>query len=467
MMMSAAFRLSLLVACGFTFTSVRAYSQPTPPPDPAAPAPEAPPAPPPPSATEAAPPPPAPAPVDTTAVPMAPMAPMAPADATPMVPAAQGPLKIETPNKSTIKFGLLLQPQLQASQARFPAGAGPSGYSNDLFIRRTRILVGGTLFGVLDYFVDTDYPNLFLQNAPVTDAMGMTTPNALKNTPGMNIQDAFITWKLLGDMVKIDAGYMLPPLAHNAVQGATTLYGWDYFFYTFRSGNAFGTQPPAAGVLAPPVPQSPVGRDAGFELRGLVGGGIVEYRLGLFQGLRQVATATDVRARNMFRTTGRVQVNLMDPETGFFYAGSYLGTKKILSLGGSFDFQDTGSTSAYKYFAGDVFVDLPLGRAGVITGQVNVAHWDGGTVPLVAVPKSTAIMGEVGFLIAAARLSPIIRAEHLWVTNANDDTYLGGGLAFWPYGHNSNLKAFFTNHKVQNAANSGNQFNLQWQLYFF
>jgi len=450
---------SILLA---TLVSGAALAQ-TPPPD--APPPEAPPsdAPPPAPLPPPAPPPPA------VAAPMAPMAtPPPPAEApVTVVPAAQPPFKIETPNKSTFKAGLLVQPQYQATQPRFPAGAGPSGYSNDLFIRRTRILIGGTLFGVFEYFVDTDYPNLFLQNVPVTDAMGMTTTNALKNTPGMNIQDAFITWKAAGDLLKIDVGYMLPPLAHNAVQGATTLYGWDYFFNTFRSGNSFGTQPPAAGILGPPVPQSPVGRDAGFELRGLVADGLVEYRVGLFQGLRQVGTATDARARNMFRTTGRVQINLMDPETGFFYAGSYLGTKKILSIGGSVDFQDSGSTTAYRYFAGDVFVDQPFGSAGVLTAQVNVAHWDGGTMPLVAVPKSTAIMGEAGFLIGAAHLSPIIRAEHLWVTNANDDTYLGGGFAFWPYGHNSNLKAFYTNHKVQNAPNSGNQFNVQWQLYFF
>ncbi len=450
--MNGAFKWSLLAVCGSTLLSAPAWSQAGPPPVEAAPpAAEAPPPPPPP--------PPAPPPVEA--------APMAPPPATTPPPAAEAPVppaqaafKIETPNKSSVKLGLLLQPQFQSSQARFGAGAGPSGYSNDFFIRRTRILLGGTLFGVFEYFVDTDYPNLFLQNIPATDAMGMTTANALKNTPGMNIQDAFITWKAMGDMLKIDAGYMLPPLAHNAVQGATTLYGWDYFFNTFRSSNAFGT--PAAPA------QVPVGRDAGFELRGLVVGGLIEYRLGLFQGLRQAATATDVRARNMFRTTGRVQINLMDPETGFFYAGSYLGTKKILSVGGSFDFQDTGSTDAYKYFAGDVFVDLPFAGAGVLTAQVNVAHWDGGTtITLPGAQEATAVMGEVGFLIGAIRLSPIFRAEHIWLNNANDDTYLGGGIAFWPFGHNSNLKAFFTNHKVQNAANSGNQFNLQWQLYFF
>ena len=73
----------------------------------------------------------------------------------------------------------------------------------------------------------------------------------------------------------------------------------------------------------------------------------------------------------------------------------------------------------------------------------------------------------MGFLIAATRLSPIVRAEHLWITGANDQTRLGGGVAYWPFGHNSNLKAFYTNLKVENAPRSIGQFNVRWQLYFF
>jgi len=428
---------SIVLAAVF---SSAASAQTTPPPDAPPPAEAVPPPPPPP---EAAPPPP----------PMAPPPPPPAVEAP--VPPAQPAFKIETPNKSSVKFGLLLQPQFQASQPRFGTPASMlDGFSNNYFIRRTRILVGGTLFGKFDYFVDTDFANLFLASTTTTTdpTTGTMTTTTLKNTPGMNIQDAFITWKAAGDLFKIDAGYMLPPLAHNAVQGATTLYGWDYFFYTFRSGNLFGSS------------ASPVGRDAGVQLRGLVLGGLLEYRVGAFQGVRQNPSATDAAARNMFRAAGRVQINLMDPETGFFYAGSYLGTKKILSIGGSFDVQDTSDTSAFKYFAGDGLVDMPLGP-GVFTAQVNFAYWDGGTT--IALAKSKAIMGEVGYLIGGVRLSPIVRVEHLWVTNANDETYLGGVLAFWPYGHNTNLKAFYTNRKVENAANSGSQINVQWQLYFF
>ena len=57
-----------------------------------------------------------------------------------------------------------------------------------------RILPGGTLFGRFEYFVDTDYPNLFL---PATVAgAGGAPASSVKATPGMNIQDAFGTWKI-------------------------------------------------------------------------------------------------------------------------------------------------------------------------------------------------------------------------------------------------------------------------------
>ncbi|MEO8900303.1 MAG: hypothetical protein ABI488_01765 [Polyangiaceae bacterium] len=50
----------------------------------------------------------------------------------------------------------------------------------------------------------------------------------------MNVQDAFVTFKPAANLIKVDAGFMLPPLSHNGVQGAATLYGGDYFVNTFR-----------------------------------------------------------------------------------------------------------------------------------------------------------------------------------------------------------------------------------------
>jgi hypothetical protein len=278
------------------------------------------------------------------------------------------------------------------------------------------------------------------------DATGAATYT--KATPGMNIQDAFATWKAMGDMVKVDVGYMLPPLAHNALQGAGTLYGWDYFSNSFRSGNVFGSS------------GNPTGRDLGLQLRGLLFGGLIEYRAGLFQGLRRPPTATEVGSKNFFRVAGRLQVNLLDAEPGFFYGGTYLGTKKIASIGVSGDFQDE-----FKYFAVDAFVDYPVGP-GVATAQVNFAQWDGGMT--VVLPKQNAIMAEAGYLISDVKLSPIARFERAKAdVSGATETRISGGLAFWPYGHNSNLKLFVTQIDASTAMRKSIQANLQWQVYYF
>jgi len=361
------------------------------------------------------------------------------------------PLKVEA-NGNSIRIGLLFQPAFRTASV----ASDLTGYSNNLFLRRTRILVGGSLFGKFDYFLDTDYPNLFFGNAEAGNAMATppTNPTNTKGGPGMYIQDAFITAKPIEgefkDAFKIDAGFMLPPMAHNAVQGAGTLYSLDYFANSFLHGNVFGSS------------VNPVGRDLGVQVRGLLVGGLIEYRAGLFQGLRDVQSGTEVASRNFFRATGRVQINFLDAEPGFFYAGTYLGAKRIASIGGSADIQNN-----YKYFNGDAFVDLPAGP-GVLTAQVNYAHWNGDG--FVALPKEWAIMGEAGYNFSTI-VSPLVRAEYLVATAANGDqtktARYGGGVNWWTFGHNANLKSLYQFVKVDGASKGFNQIDLQWQLYFY
>jgi hypothetical protein len=379
---------------------------------------------------------------------------MAPPVAAPVAPpkAGAGPLKIDDGNGNSIRFGFLLQPQYQAVNSTQPRSTGNAnttgldGYAQNLYLKRTRILVGGTLFGDLEYFLDTDFPNTFLPNN-VPTATG--DPNFTKNTPGMNVQDAFVTYKAMGDLLKVDAGYMLPGMGHNALQGAGTLLGWDYYAYSFQHGNRFAS----AG--------NPIGRDVGVQLRGLVLGGHLEYRAGLFQGKRNNRTATEIEGKNFFRATARVQLNLLDAEPGYFYAGTYHGKKKILSVGASFDKQDS-----YTYFGVDGFADLPAGP-GVVTAQVNVGHWNGDSF-LPALIKQTAIMGEAGYTLTDLKFSPIVRYEHLLGSDTlADEVRLAGGLAYWHHGHNSNLKAFFTYVKNDADSRAYNQINLQWQVYYY
>jgi hypothetical protein len=216
-----------------------------------------------------------------------------------------------------------------------------------------------------------------------------------------------------------------------------------------------------------------VGRDAGVQLRGLVLDNHLEYRAGMFQGRRNDSSPESVQSRNFFRVAGRVQVNVFDPETGFFYAGTYLGAKKVLSFGGTIDFQDD-----YMHWGADAFLDYPLGP-GVLTAQFNLAHYDGGDFLVggaIAAPllEQTSVMGEVGFLINALDLSPILRFEHQSINLDPGDaseTRIGGGVAWWPYGHAFNLKAFYQRVTPDAPApadpNGYDQFNLQAQVYVF
>src|SRR5205823_1215113 len=92
----------------------------------------------------------------------------------------------------------------------------------------------------------------------------------------------------------------------------------------------------------------------------------------------------DAASINTFRVMARVQFNLFDPETGYFYAGTYGGAKKILSIGGGIDHQ-----GGYTGLAADLFFDWPLG-ADVLTAQVNYLHLSG-TAPI-AVAKQDDVM---------------------------------------------------------------------------
>ena len=362
------------------------------------------------------------------------------------------PLRIESPSAS-IQLGLLAQPQFEMAGA-----PDADSTTKNLFLRRIRFIVSGTLFDHFEYFFDTDYPDLFKVD-PANQSGGTG-----KNAPGLNVQDAFVTFKPAQNFFKVDAGFMLPPLSHNAVQGAATLYSSDYFVNTFRRNVLSNLDPFGSSG------QSPAGRDLGVQLRGLVLKDHLEYRVGLFQGVRVgplpamgMGTAGIVGGNNFFRASARLQVNVLDAEPGFFYQGTYLGTKSILSFGGFYDLEDQ-----YKFWGADALLDLPAGP-GIVTAQANVVQWDGGNF-IMTLPKTTAIMAEAGYLVRSIMLSPIARIERLiahqpTAASPSEDRY-GGGLAFWPYGHNSNLKAFFARVHRDPAPHDFNQINVQWQLFF-
>ena len=126
-------------------------------------------------------------------------------------PRANAQAVIKVNDDVNFKFGFLLQPQADWSE-----NAANGSTSQNLFVRRVRVLVGGQLAKNVTFFFETDSPNY-----------GKVV-GGVKTGSGMLVQDAFVSWKLAAQLklalctdalvmpkscVRADAGLGRTPLA--------------------------------------------------------------------------------------------------------------------------------------------------------------------------------------------------------------------------------------------------------------
>jgi hypothetical protein len=299
---------------------------------------------------------------------------------------------------------------------------------NNLFVRRIRLVTGGQVARHVSFFVETDAPNL-----------GRTVSGNKNITPGVIVQDAFASFSA-SDAFTVDAGLMFVPFSRNSLQSAASLLPIDYGAYTFAQNGAT---------------QSSTGRDTGFQARGYLVHDHLEYRVGAFQGAR------DIASHNSFRYAGRVQLNLLDPEVGFFYTGTYLGKKRVLAVAGAFDKQED-----YRAYDADGFLDLPL-VLGAVTAQIDYNRFDGKTF-FRTLPQQNTYLAELGVLLRPVRVTPFVQWTNrdLTGTSLGDEHRTSVGAAYWWAAHNANVKAAYT--RVTPAVTAEqHEFTLQLQLFYY
>jgi hypothetical protein len=366
-----------------------------------------------------------------------------------------------------IKIGGLLQTWATSQEAGAPDGTKEM----DFFVRRIRLMLYGKVSERVTFFVDTDSPNL----GKGGDWSGR-----------MFIQDAYVEYEA-HEGLQIAGGMLLVPFSHQGMQGATSLLGLDYH----------------TALLRYPSGSNLVWRDAGVMARGMPFGNLVEYRVGLFNGVRGNATPvsksttdaagdvqtwteeTDPRNPSDFpRVTGRLTLNLFDAEGGpgvggMFYDGIYLESKPeglvspktIVAFGGSVDWQKdlnvlwerapsagarpVANRRDYLAAAGDVFWDVPLGSQKIMSlnGQVNVFYFDHGSRRSANAYYNQAtgagrlysgwgVAAEAGFRYDI--LQPLVRYDRFVSTKAEDDlgdyVAVAGGVNAWLSGHTASLK---------------------------
>jgi hypothetical protein len=159
------------------------------------------------------------------------------------------------------------------------------------------------------------------------------------------------------------------------------------------------------------------------------------------------------------RLTFRAQLNFFDPEPGYFNLSTYLGKKKTVGIGASYDYQkdfafDSGKNKFvdYSWVEVDGFVDYPIGP-GALTAEVAYQNLDmdnansidfGGTVGQPAKQTSgDGLYGQIGYYLTDYRVQPWFGIDY-WSSDASSDegsfTSYRFGASYFFKGHNANIK---------------------------
>jgi len=363
--------------------------------------------------------------------------------------AADSIAKLTLGDDQFIELHYLLQVQAYSLQQEGTTSTGDEEYwSKDTKLRRSRIIVKGQAAQNVEFFMETDAPN--------------QEGNESKN---LYTQDAYIDFTIAKEL-KIAFGHILLPFMHHDRQSAATLLCADY----------------TAAVV--PV-GSNVWRDTGVEFRGLLFNGLVDYRVGAWDGQdRKLDTTTNtvVNEDDMPRITGRIQFNLKDAEDGFFYSGNYLGKKSVISFGAGLDYQpdayDDGSDAkSYYAWTVDAYFDHPIGTNNALTLQTSYVYVknspffdiDPATAGTQGAEKAKMFFAEGGFLINST-WQPVARfyykdTESL-AGDKNKVSEIAGGLNYYLKGHSANVKVEYAQELKDEADDYKNKrITIQCQIF--
>lgn len=357
---------------------------------------------------------------------------------------AHAGFKVKLDDETTLELGLRLQSQFVSTEVDRD-GDGEYESQNDFSVRRARVKFRASYGTWATAYVQTDLEEQSGTSADsrIIDAYVLLKPHkAAWFYLGENMAPA------LRQNVTSSGAFMAldrPGLAYKALTwGGRTKYAFTNT--TFGDSNArLNTQA-----------RAPV-RDMGGTVFGNVSVAPVlhlKYYLGLYDGVQAAQS-------NSLRMTARAQVNLFDPETGYYNDGTYLGEKRTVGIGGSYDRQDkialdqaTGRKVDYQLFTVDAFAETPL-PFGVITAEAAYVNLDldgGGalvTAGGTALGNASRAQGDgfyaqLGYLLG--KVQPWVNYEQ-WTSDATDDrgSYKAyrAGLNYFIKGHDAKLVAGF------------------------
>jgi hypothetical protein len=277
---------------------------------------------------------------------------------------------------------------------------------NDFMLRRLYLYVEGQVFRGVTFYTHLAGDRIGQE--------GVDMPGSGLGT-GFAIRDGWIAYSPF-DELKIQAGRMYLPF--------TRAFGTESTFTLLTLDVPIAQ----GGVRTRPFFPSNVGRDDGLTVWGNIAKGLVQYRVGVFDGQQGPQNP-----EKHPRTSARVSLSPLEHEDRWFNRGNYLGTKKVLSFGAGFDRQENlkwsndRQAADYSAWTADVFFDHPI-RSSAITFESAYA----GIKNSQELGDAKTWYAQGGMLVPpitkAFRLQPYVRYETVYRNNAADTQYAGGGL---------------------------------------
>lgn len=309
----------------------------------------------------------------------------------------------------------------------------------------------------------------FELNADISNAQGLSN-SSISQPARFNFLDGIVKFEM-NDSVNFWVGQFLPPSDRNNLDGPFFINGWDFPFVQNY----------------PAIFQ---GRELGAVYWGQLNEGQVKWSAGFFNGTGRTVQAPftsppslppNVNGRPL-QFAGRVTVNFLDPEPGYYNQSTYYGKKDILAIGLAMQTQNdaVGIAGDARNFTGlsiDGLFDKKWANNGVTTLEGALYHYDNQDL------ATSSQQGDSGFVYAGYfmpqvwclgkaswRFRPFTRYQHYrhdFVNSAagqaSNGVDIGTEAVF--NGHNARLMAFWGDRDIIGTGNI-QMFTLGTQVLF-
>lgn len=285
--------------------------------------------------------------------------------------AVAGPT-IEFGEEGSLTFTYALQGWLQHKGF---TSATDNGSSNDAFLRRNRLTFSGQYNDFVGFYAQIEAGN--------DSKLG-------EDNKSVYYRDAYVTLDYL-DEVRFIAGR---------------------FKNTFSRENLEACLEPLTMDRAEVLSYTPFGgsRDTGLAVWGNLLDAKFQYRVMIADGREGNEVAEDNP-----RLTTRVHYSFWEPEFNYGYLGTYLGTKKVLTVGAAYDMQEgvaygnyvaRSDIKDYKAWTVDAFMEYPT-ASGVYTLSGAVFEYDtGGATDMSPDPALPVSSDLEGYYVKAGYMLP-------------------------------------------------------------